>query len=157
MTQPRPKGRWMKWALIVSLAVNMAIAAAVVGAVVTGGPDGRAERSEGRRGGGPPEIAALARGLEREDRRALFAALRENGRLAGGRETMRAARDQIVAALRSDPFDRAAFERAMQEQRALQADLADRGIAVLSDIIAGLDADDRAALAERITSDRRER
>ncbi|SDZ23758.1 Heavy-metal resistance [Jannaschia faecimaris] len=156
MTQDRTSRPWIKWALIASLALNVAIVAAVIGAIAIVGPD-RHRASPGRHGGGPPEIAALAQGLDRADRRALFRTLRESGRLAGGRERMGAARVAIAETLMADPFDPAAFEGAMRAQRDLQADLAGRGIAVMSEIIAGLTPAERAVLAERVMETRRER
>ncbi|CTQ48793.1 periplasmic heavy metal sensor [Jannaschia donghaensis] len=155
MTQKTAKRGWTGWALFVSVAVNVAVLAAVVGALLTGGPDRSAPGDDRRRGGGPPEIAALARGLDGPDRRALFQALRANGRVANARERMDAARERIVATLQADPFDRADFTAAMEAQRDLQADLAGRGIIVLADIIADLSAEERAGLADRMQATRR--
>lgn len=148
MTREIPPPRWRSRALIASLAVNVAVIAAVIGALATGGPEVRG--ADGRRGGGPPEIAALARGLDRDDRQALFRALRENGRLAGGRERMRAARTATGAALRATPFDRTAFVDAMEAQRSLQRAQVEAGVEILADILSGLTPDARAALADRI-------
>lgn len=156
MKRPQGKIRWMKWALIASLAANVAIVAAVVGAIATGG-DRRHGGDGARQGGGPPEIAALARGLERDDRQALFQALRGNGPLSDGRARMTAAREATAEVLRAEPFDRAAFEASIQAQRVLRADLATRGITVLSEIVAGLTAQERATLADRMMESRQGR
>ena len=150
--------RWVRWALLASVAVNVAVAVAVAAALLGGGPDGR--RGDGRDGarrgfGGPPEIGALAGGLDRERRGRLFRALRADEGLRDGRERMRAAQDGVIAALEAEPFDRAAFEAAMLAQRDLQGALAGRGIAALSDIIADLPQGERADLAARIAERRR--
>ncbi|WP_299837578.1 periplasmic heavy metal sensor [uncultured Jannaschia sp.] len=140
------KPPWTRWALIASLMVNVLVAAAVIGALVTGGPGHR-----GPRGGGPPEIAALARGLDDETRGRLFDRLRSNPDLRDGRERMEAARGAVVAALRSEPFDRAGFEASMRAQRDAQAALAGSGIEILAGIVAELPAAERATLAERVS------
>ena len=140
--------RWIKWALIASLAVNVAVATAVIGAMLTGD----------RRGfGGPPEIAALSRGLDRDARRALFMALRADGGLGDGRARIRTAQAVVVDALRAEPFDRAAFETAMRMQRDLQGEIAGRGITVLGKVIADLSVEDRVALAEHLSRPRTRR
>ena len=146
MTESTPRASWMKRALILSVALNVAAAAAVLGALATGGPD----RREGARRGGPSEIAALARGLEDDARRALFERLRADGAVDRMRAAMAEARNAVSAALRADPFDRPAFEGAMRAQGLLRAEMADRGLTVLSEVIAGLPAAERAALAERM-------
>ena len=146
MTESTPRASWMKRALILSVALNVAAAAAVLGALATGGPD----RREGARRGGPPEIAALARGLDDDARRALFERLRADGAIGGMRAAMTQARGAVSSALRAEPFDRPAFESTMRAQGRLRADMADRGLSVLSEVIAGLPAAERAALAERM-------
>jgi len=143
--------RWIKWALIASLAVNVAVATAVIGAMLTGGPI----MHDDRRGfGGPPEIAALSRGLDRDARRALFMALRADGGLGDARARMRTAQAVVVDALRAEPFDRAAFETAMRMQRDLQGEIAGRGITMLGKVIADLSVEDRVALAEHLSRPR---
>ncbi|WP_179381434.1 periplasmic heavy metal sensor [Jannaschia marina] len=142
---------WIKVALVVSVALNVAVAAAVAGALLSGEPD-RRQGSAGRHGGGPPEIATLARGLDRSDRRALFRALRQDPVLAEARPRILAQRAEVAGTLRADPFDPEAFEAALGAQRRLQAELADRGLVVLTGIIADLSAADRATLADRMTA-----
>lgn len=143
------RSHWMKGALIVSLAINVAVGAAVVGAVATGGPD-----REARGGGGPPEMRALIRAMPQQERRALFRTLRADGRLSGGRAARGAARADIIASLRVAPFARADFVAALQAQRDLQADLAAAGIAAMADTIAGLSPADRQAMADTLAADR---
>ncbi|MEM8850297.1 MAG: periplasmic heavy metal sensor [Pseudomonadota bacterium] len=134
------------WALIASLTLNVLVAGAVIGALLVRdqGPPGR------RDFGGPPEIRAIAGGIDADHRRALFRGLRNDPVLRQGRARMRDSRDAIAAALRSDPFDPAAFEAALAARQAVQAELAARGSSALSDVIATLSPDARAALADRL-------
>lgn len=144
-------GRRMRWALIASLAVNLLVVAAVAGALLTrfDGP-----RSRDRAIGGPPDIRALARGLDQDSRQALIRGLRSDPDLRGGRGRLREARAGIAAALRAKPFDRAAFEAALADRRDVQAALAARGASALADVIADLSPETRAELADRLTSRR---
>lgn len=147
---------WTRWALIASVAVNVAVGVAVAVALLGGARHHGARDADGRRGlGGPPGIAALADGLDRGQRAHLFRALRGDEGLRKGRERMRAGQDEIVAALTAEPFGREAFEAALLGQRDLQGALAGRGIAVLSEMVAGLSPGERAALAARIAERRR--
>ncbi len=154
--------RWMAWGLVASVAANMAVVVAVVAAMLAGGPDGhRGGGSSGGPGGGrgiggPPGMAALAHGLDRSQREALFRALRGDETLRAGRERMGAAEADVISALTADPFVPEAFEAALVVQRDLQGALAGRGIAALSAIVASLSPPERAAIALRI-ADRRHR
>lgn len=140
---------WMKWALIASLAVNVAVGAAVVGAFATGGP-ARDAGDEARRGGGPPEMRALVRAMPREARRAFFGALRAERQVSDGRAAMRTARAAVIASLRAEPFLAADFAAALQAQRDLQTGLVDAGIAAMTEAVDGLAAADRHAMADAL-------
>lgn len=144
---------WMKWVLIASLAVNVAVGAAVVGAFATGGP-ARDAGGEARRGGGPPEMRALVRAMPRDARRAFFSTLRSERRLSNGRAALRLARAEVIASLQAEPFAAAAFTAALQAQREVQAGLADAGIAAMTDSVAGLSPADRRAMADALAQDR---
>lgn len=142
----------LRIALIVSVALNLLVAGAVVGALVS---DNRPERrSEPRlwRGGanGPPEVGMLARGLEGQQRRELHRRLRADGGLREGLQRIRAGRSDLLDALRAQPFSAQELEAALRQQRSVQIELADRGMGVISDVIAEMSDAERAAFADRI-------
>ena len=144
--KPRTAG-WVKVALAVSLALNLAIVGMVAGVVLRrgGGDDGApALRTLGL---GPFGIA-----LSREARDELRgrierrgAPLREDRRAIGG--TLRA----VQAALLADPVDRAAAEAAFARSRELAASLQESGHVALLDQIETMTPQERADLAERLS------
>lgn len=90
---------WVRVVLGLSLALNLAIAGLVAGFVLRGGP---VARSGGGLGYAVPYIVAL----EREDRRAVFGAIRSD-RALPDRRARRAQFDDMLTALRADPMDAA--------------------------------------------------
>ncbi|MEM7490424.1 MAG: periplasmic heavy metal sensor [Pseudomonadota bacterium] len=139
-------GRRIRWALVASLALNVLVVGAVVGAAL-------AHRGAPGRGGtgGPPEIRAIAGGLDGGDRRALLRALRDDGLLREGRIRIRESRAEIAESLRAEPFDAAAFAAALAARQAVRADLATRGAGALAEVVATLSPAERAALADRLS------
>lgn len=137
--------KWIRWALIASVTLNLLVLGAVVGAIVSGGP-----RGERVARGGPPEMAALFRALNGPERRAILRGLRQDGVLREGRAHMRARQVAILETLQADPFDRTAFEAALAGQQSARAELATRGIARVADVIEAMAAEERAALAQRM-------
>lgn len=111
---PAKTGRWMRWALVVSLAVNLLVAGLVIGAVVSGPP----ERSGANRNRDMslPYTRALDRDDQRAVRRTMLRDLRaqsdDGGPIADYRQALRL--------LRAEPFDAAAF-MALQERQASRA------------------------------------
>ncbi|WP_341234160.1 periplasmic heavy metal sensor [uncultured Sulfitobacter sp.] len=105
-------GRWMRWALGLSLGVNLLIAGLVVGA---------AYRFDGPHGGGGSSMRAYGTpyimALEDERRRDLFKELRQNkpaGHLT--RRARRALYEEVVSAIRAEPFDVARVRSALDQQ-----------------------------------------
>ncbi|MCK0167431.1 periplasmic heavy metal sensor [Jannaschia sp. S6380] len=139
MTQP-----WMRWLLVASLSINLLVAGAVLAALV----QGRTARTE--RAGGPPEIALLIRALDRDDRGALLRKLRATDGIRTGRDSMAAARARMIGALRSETFDRAAFEAALTEQQAIRGRLSAHGIPMIAAFVGSLSEEERAALARAL-------
>ncbi|WP_298430630.1 periplasmic heavy metal sensor [uncultured Jannaschia sp.] len=137
--------RSLKIALGLSLALNLVVAGAVVGARLSGGPPGR----DG--GTGRSEIGAIARGLDAPTRRAMGRALRDDPAIRADRAAMRAAQSELRAALVADPFDRAALLDAMRARQALQGRLTDRGFEAFADAVAGMTPEARAELAARMS------
>jgi len=108
-TQKRRCPVWVKVLLGLSLAFNLGIVGLVGGFVL---------RSDGpMRGAGPGLGYAMpyVMALEREVRRAIFEAVREDPSLPS-RADRRAHFDDMLVALRADPMDRAAVEAVLARQ-----------------------------------------
>lgn len=152
IVRDRPKGRGLKIALALSLALNLAVVGLVGGAVL-GARGGAGE--DGR--GGAPALRTLGLGpfaaaLGRDDRAALRARIEADG--APLREERRAIGDAlrtVQAALLAEPFDRAAAEAAFAQSRARVVGLQQVGHGALLDQIETMTVDERAALAENLT------
>jgi uncharacterized membrane protein len=136
MTDTPSKRRWMPVVLALSLALNLAVVAAVAGATWrhkgSGGP------SAGK-GGGTIYLQALPP----DARRALRGEMRRQPRVKLDSAVM-------VTALRQEPFDAEAAGRALDTQRDNGLARYDAGRAVLLDHIKSMSAQDRAAYADRI-------
>lgn len=141
--------RGVKIVLGLSLALNLLILGAIGGAFLGARPEGGPrDRADTVRLLG---LAPLAFALERDDRAAVV-------RAAGAdREMMQRQRRQFVEAargfaqsVRGDPFDRAAAEAALEEQRGVVLNLQDRGSAALLDYLATLSPSARDAFADNL-------
>ncbi|MGB3555643.1 MAG: periplasmic heavy metal sensor [Jannaschia sp.] len=136
--------RRLRIALWISLGVNLLVAGAVIGAVLfgPGGPD--------RRGGwrsGPPEMIAFARAFDEPRRVELRTRLRGDAGLRQGRARIGESRRAVLEALTSEPFEAAALRAALEGQRRVQTELAQRGLETLVEMVAGLSPEERAAFA----------
>ena len=137
--------RWVKATLAVSLALNLVVVGLVVGASLSrGGPPWHpAARA-------PVDPGGLIRALPDDAREDVIRAMRE------GREREdRAERDRrtraILALIRSEPFDRARLEAALDERRAATSSEFDRIQSLFLDRLEGMDAAERSAFADRLT------
>ena len=149
---PRAPGRWLKTALVASLALNLAVAGLVTGALL-------GERRDQRR---PPAaemardlgLGPYTRALETDDRRALGEAVRARVRAAGGPRAIRAEirQDfaQVLGAIRAEPFDADRVAALIAAQGARAEARRDLGAALLVERLAGMDAERRAAYADRL-------
>ncbi|MGO4915804.1 periplasmic heavy metal sensor [Pseudogemmobacter sp. W21_MBD1_M6] len=147
-TPPLPKTpRWVKVALVASLAVNLAVAGVVGGAVLRHGPD-RGDRADYARN---PAFGGYARALSREDRRAILTEMR-------GRSPDRAAlRDdriktfgKVIAALTAEPFDAAEVKALLAAQLDMTARAQTLGQDLLMSRITAMTPSERAAFAARL-------
>ncbi|MEM9318413.1 MAG: periplasmic heavy metal sensor [Pseudomonadota bacterium] len=145
--QTRP-GRGLKIALIASLGLNLLIIGAIVGLVSIG---------LDRRGGpGGPGIRAIGLGpilpaLSSDDRQELGDRIRAGrGQLAEEARPLGQAVRGFATALRTEPFDRATAEAALQAQRTHSGALQAEGHALLLDQIETMEPAARAELADRI-------
>jgi uncharacterized membrane protein len=142
-------GRRLKWALVASLALNVAIAGVVVGALIKGPPPAPW-----------PGIALwhYARALPEPYRDALGSSLRENrGAWAGPREALRQQRGALAVALTAEPFTPAAIAELLNREAELTGELSARGAALLIAQIERMSPEDRAAYAAALTAPREDR
>lgn len=140
---PSSSPRWMRLALIVSLAVNLAVAGLVGGTFLAH----RGDRAQGRDG---PDISigALPQALGREDRQALRAVV-----LAHRKERRAAAAEDVKAlsaALRADPFNQASVEAVFDRQVARMSDGLRRGQQIMAQRFAAMTPAERRAVADRL-------
>lgn len=145
-------GRGMKIALILSLTLNLLGLGIVGGAMFAhGGPDG----PHGVRdiGFGPYTEA-----LSDDDRRALREAfLKAAPDFRKGREEARADIEALAAAIRAEPYDRAAVEAVMGDQAERIEKRLELGRGLLLDRLDAMGPEARAALADRIEKMRKKR
>ncbi|GGX53386.1 hypothetical protein GCM10007385_21800 [Tateyamaria omphalii] len=133
---------WVKILLGLSLAINLGIAGLVGGVVLSGGP-------LGGKGPGMGYAMPYVLALPKEDRRAVFGAVRDNKDLPG-RGARRAAFSEMVALLRADTFDRAAVAAVLEQQA--------RGVEQVQKVAQGewlnrvavMSAEERLAYADRV-------
>lgn len=137
--------RGLRIVLFLSLALNLLFVGLIVGAAAGGHPV--------RRIGMVPDVGfgPLSGALTREDRRALRAAFAAEA--SGLHETRTAIHDDFRAlaeVLKAPDWDRAAAEAILARQAARGAERMEVGRRVFLAYLAGLTAEERAALAERI-------
>lgn len=146
-------GRLLKAVLVISLALNLAVAGLFVGSIVKGRADGprpHAVRDLGFGFFGPA--------LTDQDRRALRRAFVEQAPdLRGARQEMRQDLAEVLAAIRSTPFDGARLRAALDRSTLRATERRALGEALILDHLAGLDAAERAAFADRLEKGLRRR
>lgn len=143
-----PKARmkgWLRAVLFVSLALNLAVAGLVAGALISG------PRDKHR----PPRLdqvtGPLTYSLSREDRRDLGRKMRDayrDGRPS--RAEFRAQFDSIVQALRAVPFDPAPVQDGLIRQRAVADARQDFGQTLLLEQLTRMSDAERAGFADRL-------
>ncbi len=142
-TDPRQPGTrpWVKVVLFGSLALNMLVLGAMAAVALRGVPD-----HPGGKGARPAPILYYM-ALDRDDRKSLREAQRVNRPDPMIRQTRR---DAVLAALRADPFDAAAFEAALAADLATDEDRATMLRAALVQRIGAMTAPERGDYARRI-------
>lgn len=138
---------WMRSLLVASLALNLLVAGAGAGMLISGwGWHGRHHAPGIEAAGGP-----LTRALDERDRRAIARQMREayrDGR--PGRAEQRASFDALISDLRKTPFDRGGVEQHMARMRGMFVDRLELGQGLLLDRLDSMDPDARAAFADRL-------
>lgn len=143
-TPPVPSRRGLKIALAVSVALNLAVLGVVAGAVLHGGP--MRDQMVRDLGFGP-----FAEALTEADRTALKRAfLKRSPGLRDLRETMRQDMANVLAALRADPFDPAAFQTALSAQVGRLTGQMKLGQDLLAERVDAMTAPERLAFADRL-------
>jgi uncharacterized membrane protein len=142
-TPPLPSStRGLKIALAVSVALNLAVAGLVIGAFLGGGP-----------GHMPRDLSfgPFSAALSKDDRKALRDALfARGGDFQATRKAARAEFETLVATLRAEPFDPAAFTTALAAIETRNAERLELGRSLLEARIVGMSGPDRLAFADRL-------
>ncbi|WP_170157854.1 periplasmic heavy metal sensor [Litoreibacter meonggei] len=147
-TIPRAPRR-VKVALAISVAINLLVLGAVVGAGMHGDRD---RKSFGNRGGDIAAIGIYGRALDRPDRRAISQRLRE-GRNDQGREIRAELGEFALEAsefLKQTPFDKDAFAGVLQRQQGLIKGRSDMMQNALVEQIASMTTEQRIEYANRL-------
>ena len=160
---PRRGDRWLRRALIASLAGNLLVVGLVAGVILREGPPHRSPP------GDPsfPYIHALTEAQRDEMRDALRAdwradreARQRDGADDEGERTRRGPLrdyDRAIEALRADPFDRDALAAILADQNSRAETWRARGQTVLLRYVEGMSPEARADYAARLAEDVEER
>jgi uncharacterized membrane protein len=135
--------RWIKIALAVSVALNLAVAGLAAGALLRDGPARGMPRDL--------SFGPFTEAFSPEDRRALREAFRD--RLPGFRATREAARAEfqaLIAVLRADPVDPAALSAALVAISERSAERLDMGRGLIEARLLQMSAAERQAYADRL-------
>ncbi len=141
-TAPKPKA--LRYVLVASLALNLAVGGMLLGSVLRGGPEGRDMARD--MGFGPYDSA-----LRPEDRDTLRTALRQKSRdLKANRALAGADLVAVVSSLRATPFDPADLAAAMTAQQDHLAARMKFGTDAMHDFLVSLTPQERLDFADRL-------
>lgn len=149
-TPPQPltgNSPFLRRALAVSVAINLAVIGLGIGVAVTGGPEGH--------GGMVRDLGfgTFDEALRPEDRAALRAGLQAHaGDFRATRQQMQTDMATIIAALRATPFDPNALTKAMVAQGDHLTARLSLGRDLMADFMVALPAQDRLDFADRLES-----
>ncbi len=153
--QPARSGRWLRIALILSLAFNLLFVGFAASRFMHHGP--RHHLGGPRLGFIAAEGRHFIRELPRERRRELREIMRSHREeFRSERMAMEDEMRKFAQALRSEPYDRAAVEQALGSLRQNAGGLLSRGEQVTLEVVSALTRDERAGFSERLL-DRLER
>ena len=142
-TSKRPVGRGLKWALGLSLALNLVIVGFLAGAVLRHAGDDRKDRGPTLQSYGAPFVRALPRDAKHK----LRAALRKE---LPSRQDRRRLYEKLLETLRADDFDaeaaRDVFATQTDAAQSVQERAQNAWIALVSDMTVA----ERAAVADRL-------
>ncbi|MFN3577976.1 MAG: periplasmic heavy metal sensor [Tabrizicola sp.] len=135
--------RWLKVALAVSVALNLAVAGLVLGAWLGDGP----------RKGMPRDLSfgPFSEALSDKDRRALRRDLMGRlGEFRTSREAARAEFNGLLAALRADPFDPEGLKTALAAIERRNAERLELGRSLIEKRLVEMTVEERRAFADRL-------
>ena len=144
----RRNGRGLKWALGLSLALNLIIVGFIGGAAWRfAGPDAPDHRWRNA-----PESygTAFVRALPPRAQRQLHRSLRQEAGTLPTRGERRALYEEMVSLLRAEPFDETAIQAIFARQAETAQRIQSRGQAAWLDIVRQMDAKERAQVADRL-------
>jgi uncharacterized membrane protein len=130
-------GRWKTWALVGSVALNLALVGMIGGMVVRGAPNGSLMRAT---------IGALPDDARRDMRREG----REAFRGSRGHDELRGARAELLEALRAETFDADRFRAGLDVAQLRLLNIGDRLEGQLVTRLEGLDHPARQEVADRL-------
>lgn len=139
-TTPQVKGtpRWIKIALILSVAVNLGIAGVIGGAAL------RAPEIQRNNLEAPEGVAMLARAMPPSHQRELRELLRDRrGDLRPDRQELKNLRERFIIVLRAEPFDIDALREVFADQREMLSKLTAAGHNSVVDQIEKMTPQDR--------------
>ena len=143
--------RWIKIALVASLGLNLLVVSLVLGAAL--GRERHMDRHDRDRSEIPREFmrSPFLGALDPDDRRTVGRGLmRDEGSLRENRAELRARFERLLAAIRTEPFDRAAIEAILDEQRAAGARRLEIAEEAVLDRLSAMSPEGRAAYTERL-------
>ncbi len=138
-----PTGRWVKIALAVSVALNLAVAGLVLGAWL----------GDDHRKGMPRDLSfgPFSEALSDADRRELRKGLMSRaGEFRSSREAARAEFAVLLDALRADPFDPAAMTAALTAIETRNAERLELGRSLIETRLIEMSPEERLAFADRL-------
>lgn len=142
---PQKSSKALRIALALSLTLNLAVLGVIAGAALRGGPMMREAMVR------DPGFGPYTEALSPEDRKALRRALFEKApEIREARKEMREEAQAIIALLRSDPFDPAAFAARMETQHDRVARQLRLGQDLLHERVLAMSAPERQAFADRL-------
>ncbi|MCW1951168.1 MAG: periplasmic heavy metal sensor [Octadecabacter sp.] len=145
----KKKGRLQRGLLIASLALNLLVVGVVAGAVFNGGGPGGPQRID-------LTVGPLTRAMDGERRDAVRDALRESGAFQRrDRSAIREDMQVLLATLRADVFDEAAFREALSRQRARLQSGQSAVLEAVTAQIEDMGPEERAAFADRLEAQAR--
>ena len=147
-TPDKPRNRWIKPVLFISLTLNLLVAGIVAGHLLA--PDKRDKRDFDRAARGVIG-EPFFRALPDKDRRALFAdVVKDRSRIKESRDSLRQRFDAFLAALRADPYDPEDVARLLLEQRQAAVGRQEIGEALLMKRLENMTVEERKAYADRL-------
>lgn len=146
----RPR-HWPRVLLAVSLFFNLLVIGAIAGAHLRDGRDAGRTPPVDRAAMHGTGLVPFFEAMPREARGQIGTALRARGEAARpDRAALEAEFATILAALRAEPFERAALEAVMTAQQARVSARVEAGRGALLDVLAGMSQAERAAFADRM-------